>query len=165
MKKVTETELPGVGIRLDLDTDSGRPVGVVIHQTGRRDLVVYDDQDPDRASETVELTEDEGHTLAEMLGGSRVHEHLEDAQHQIEDLVISWITIDPTSSLAGRTLSEAALRKQTGAGIVALVAETGSVPVPGGDQVLEPGATAVLVGLPDAVEVATALLAPTTAQP
>lgn len=158
MRKVTETDMPGVGVRFDLETTSGRCVGVVVHQSGRRDLVVYDDRDLDRACESVELSEDEGHTLGEILGGSPVLEHLDDAVHRLEDLVISWVTIDPKSSLAGLTLAEASLRTRTGAGVVALVTDSGSIPIPGGADRLEPGDTAVVVGVPSAVKAATALL-------
>ena len=158
MRKVTETDLPGVGIRFELQTDAGRCVGVVAHQTGRRDLVVYDERDVDRACESVELSEDEGHTLGEMLGGSPVLEHLDDAVHRLEDLVISWVTISPKSPLAGLTLAEATLRTRTGAGIVALVSDSGSIPIPAGTERLEPGDTAVVVGVPSAVKAATRLL-------
>lgn len=158
MRKVTETDLPGVGVRFDLETDAGRVVGVVVHQSGRRDLVVYDDWDVDRACESVELSEDEGHTLGEILGGSPVLEHLDDAVHRLEDLVISWVTIDSKSSLAGQTLAEALLRNRTGAGVVALVSDSGSIPIPGGADRLEPGDTAVVVGVPSAVKAATRLL-------
>ena len=158
MRKVTETDLPGVGVRFDLQTDSGRAVGVVAHQSGRRDLVVYDDRDIDRASESVELTEDEGHTLGELLGGSPVLEHLDDAVHRLEDLVISWVKISPKSSLAGQTLAEAVLRTRTGAGVVALVSDSGSIPIPAGTERLESGDTAVVVGVPSAVKAATRLL-------
>ncbi len=158
MRKVTETDLPGVGIRFDLQTDAGRCVGVVAHQTGRRDLVVYDERDADRACESIQLSEDEGHTLGELLGGSPVLEHLDDAVHRLEDLVISWVTIDSRSSLAGCTLAEAELRAKTGAGVVALVSETGSIPIPGGNERLEAGDTAVVVGVPSAVKAATRLL-------
>ena len=123
-----------------------------------KSIVVYDDRDPERAAENVELTEDEGHTLAEMLGGSRVHERLQDAQHQLDDLVISWVTIDPSSEIAGLTIADAHLRRRTGVGVVGLVGESGSIPVPDGSHSLEPGATAVVVGPPAAVEAATALL-------
>ncbi len=158
VRKVTETDLPGVGVRFDLETDAGRSVGVVVHQSGRRDLVVYDQRDVDRARESVELTEDEGHTLGELLGGSPVLEHLDEAVHRLEDLVISWIEISPKSSLAGQTLAEAALRTRTGAGVVALVTDSGSTPIPGGTHRLEPGDTAVVVGVPSAVKAATRLL-------
>ena len=158
MRKATETDLPGVGVRFDLETNSGRLVGVVVHQTGRRDLVIYDERDIDRACESVELTEDEGHTLGELLGGNPVLEHLDDAVHRLEDLVISWITIDSQSPLAGLTLADATLRNRTGAGVVALVTDSGSIPIPGGTDRLEPGDTAVVVGVPSAVKAATRLL-------
>lgn len=158
MGKATETDLPGVGVRFDLETSAGRFVGVVVHQTGRRDLVIYDERDVDRACESVELTEDEGHTLGELLGGNPVLEHLDDVVHRLEDLEISWVTVDSKSSLAGLTLAEAQLRAQTGAGVVALVTDSGSIPIPGGSDRLEPGGTAVIVGLPAAVEAATKLL-------
>ena len=158
MRKATETDLPGVGVRFDLETNSGRLVGVVVHQTGRRDLVIYDERDVDRACESIELTEDEGHTLGELLGGNPVLEHLDDAVHRLEDLVISWITIDSKSSLAGLTLAEATLRTRTGAGVVALVTDSGSIPIPAGTERLEPGDTAVVVGVPSAVKAATRLL-------
>ena len=159
MRKVTETDLPGVGVRFDLETNAGRCVGVVVHQSGRRDLVVYDERDVGRARESVELSEDEGHTLGELLGGSPVLEHLDDAVHRLEDLVISWIKIDSKSSLAGLTLAEASLRKRTGAALSALVTASGSIPIPGGTDRLEPGNTAVVVGVPSAVKAATRLLA------
>ena len=159
MRKVSETDMPGVGVRFDLDTDSGRSVGVVVHHTGRRDLVIYDERDTDRACESVELTENEGHTLGELLGNSPMLERLDEALHQLEDIVISWTEIDSKSPLAGLTLAEASLRKRTGAGIVALITDSGSIPIPGGDDRLEAGDTAVVVGVTSAVKAANRLLA------
>ena len=164
MKRVVETDLPGVGVRFDVETASGRSVGVVAHRTGRRDLVVYDEDDPDRAAESVVLTEDEGHTLGELLGGSPVLERLDDAIQRVDDLGISWITVDPRSPVAGMSLNEMSLRARTGAGVVAIVARAGAIPVPGGDQVLHPGDTAVVVGVPSAVDEARSLLAPSLAE-
>lgn len=161
MKKVTETELPGVGVRFDLETSSGGNVGVVAHQTGRRDLVIYDEADTDRAAASIELSEDEGHTLGELLGSTQVYERLGDAVHRVEDLAISWVTIDKRSEVVGRRIADGAVRTRTGAGIVAIIGERGSIPVPGGEHVLVAGDTAVVVGLPGAVEAAARLLGPT----
>jgi len=158
VRKVTETDLPGVGVRFELQTNSDRAVGVVVHQSGRRDLIVYDAKDADRASESVGLTEDEAHTLGEILGGSEVLEHLDEALHRLGDLEISWIEISSDCALAGMTLAEASLRTRTGAGVVALLCGARSIPIPGGSDRLEPGDTAVVVGMPAAVEATTALL-------
>ncbi len=163
MKDVKETELPGVGVRFDVETDAGRVVGVVVHQTGRRDLVVYDELDPDRASESLELSEDEGHTIGDLLGGTWVLERVDDAVPRLDDVVTSSITIDASSPVAGLTLAEALLRTRTGARVVALVTDTGSIPDPGGTQRLTPGETAVVAGAASAVEAAAELLSPATA--
>ncbi len=69
-----EVRLPGVGLRHDFQTRSGRRVGVVSHRTGRRDLVVYDTRDPDACSEVVKLATDEADALAELLGAPRIVE-------------------------------------------------------------------------------------------
>lgn len=160
MEGVSETDLPGVGVRYDLPTRGGRVVGVVAHQTGRRDLVVYEQRDPEAAAASVELTGDEARTLGELLGGSPMLERLDALTHRVEDLEIAWVRIEEDSTVAGETLAEAALRSRTGAGVVALVGESGSVPVPGGTEVLRAGEMAVVVGTPDAVAAASELLAP-----
>lgn len=162
MQGVSETSLPGVGVRYDLPTRSGRSVGVVAHHTGRRDLVVYEERDPAAAAASVELSEDEAHTLGELLGGSPIIERLETLTHRLEDLEIAWVRIEESSPVAGKTLGQASLRSRTGAGVVALVGESASVPVPGGSEVLRVGEMAVVVGPPDAVAAVSELLAPET---
>jgi TrkA domain protein len=52
--RIEQVELPGIG--------------VVAHRTGRRDLVVFDPEDPDSFAEQVELTDVEVEALAEVLG-------------------------------------------------------------------------------------------------
>jgi len=155
-----ETPIPGLGVRYTMTTRSDRAVGVVIHHTGRRDLVVYDRADPDAAEASVELTEEEGRALGDLLGGSRIVERLSDLTHHIEGLVIEWIRIDDDAPVAGIALAEAEIRADTGASVVALVHGEDVVPAPGGDDRLTPGATAVVVGSTESVEAVRAILAP-----
>jgi TrkA domain protein len=60
--QVEEARLPGIGVRHDFETRSGRRVGVMSHRGGRRDLLIYDTRDPDRCSENIPLTSDEADT-------------------------------------------------------------------------------------------------------
>lgn len=159
MTDVDETVLPGVGLRHDFETRTGRRVGVVTHQTGRRDLVVYGLGDPDATSESVELTEEEGRTLGELLGGSKITEHLSELVHMIEGLAIDWLLVGDNSSLAGRSISESAVRDRTGASIVAVVHDGEAIPAPGPTDQIEEGDTVVVVGTPEAVAEVTRLLA------
>ena len=71
---IQETNLPGVGLRHDFTTRAGRQLGVVTHRTGRRDLLVYDRDDPDACSTLLRLDPDDTRTLAELLGASSVSE-------------------------------------------------------------------------------------------
>ena len=59
---IERVNLPGIGMRHAFTTERGRRIGVVSHHTGRRDLVVYDADDPDTAVVSVALTGDGGRT-------------------------------------------------------------------------------------------------------
>jgi len=75
--RIEETPLPGVGVRHDFTTTAGTRIGMVTFRTGERELVIYDEEDPDRAGATLRLAEDDARALADLLGGSQVIEHLE----------------------------------------------------------------------------------------
>jgi TrkA domain protein len=63
---VERLALPGIGTRHVLRTATGRQVGVLRHRDGRRDLLLYDADDPDRAV-SVPLTWQEAVALAKAL--------------------------------------------------------------------------------------------------
>jgi TrkA domain protein len=128
---VNETPLPGVGLRYDFTTRSGRQVGVVSHRSGRRDLLVYDRKDPDACTEVVQLTEEEADTLAETLGAARIAGRLAELQQRIEGLAIDWLDIPPSSPYAGRPLGDTQARSRTGTSIVAVLRGEEAIPAPG----------------------------------
>ena len=72
MTVVRETQLPGVGVKHDFTTEDGREVGVLVHRDGRRDVVVYDADDPDSCSVQITLSATDTRTLAELLGTTQV---------------------------------------------------------------------------------------------
>jgi TrkA domain protein len=142
---IHETALPGVGLRHDFTTRTGRQLGVITHRTGRRDLLVYDREDPDACREVVELTDEEAEALGELLGADRVVEHLADLQ-RIEGLAIDWLPIRPDSPYAGRDIADTQARSRTGVSIVAILHGNGAIPAPTPDARLDPGDTLVVVG-------------------
>jgi TrkA domain protein len=154
---IHETALPGVGLRHDFTTRTGRQLGVITHRTGRRDLLVYDREDPDACREVVELTDEEAEALGELLGADRVVEHLADLQ-RIEGLAIDWLAIRPGSPYAGRTIAETQARSRTGVSIVAVLRDRSAIPAPTPDVRLEPGDTLVVVGTTDGISALTDLL-------
>jgi K+:H+ antiporter subunit KhtT len=142
---IHETTLPGVGLRHDFTTRTGRQLGVITHRTGRRDLVVYDREDPDASQEVVQLTGDEAEALGELLGADRVVEHLADLQ-RIEGLAIDWLAVRSGSPYAGRTIADTQARSRTGVSIVAVLRDGSAIPAPTPDVRLQAGDTLVVVG-------------------
>ena len=158
MTEIEETRLPGVGVRHDFVTRGGDRIGLISHFSGRRSLLVYDRDDPDSCSDVVELDEEDVPVLAEMLGGSKVTKHLTELQ-RIKGLTIDWLPIEPDSKYADRPLGETELRRRTGVSIVAVASAEGeTVPSPTPGFVLPKGGTLVVVGTPDGLREAEAIL-------
>jgi TrkA domain protein len=80
--RIEETRLPGIGLRHDFTTTSGARIGMVTYRDGRRELLIFDERDPDECRATVGLSEDDARALADLLGGSQVIEHLEGLERE-----------------------------------------------------------------------------------
>lgn len=158
MPNVDETRLPGVGVRHDFVTEEGKRLGVISHFSGRRSLLLYDSDDPDSCRDTVDLAEDDVRTLADLLGASHVTEHLANLRQSLKGLAIDWLPIEAGSPYAGRPLGDTELRTRTGVSIVALIRGEETIPSPTPDQAVETGDTAVVVGTPEGIGNALALL-------
>ena len=143
---IQETALPGVGLRHDFTTRAGRQLGVVSYRTGRRDLLLYDRDDPDTCQEVIRLTQEEADTLADLLGTARLTGRLAELQQRIEGLAIDWLPIRLDSPYAGRTIADTQARSRTGVSIVAILHGNGAIPAPTPDARLDPGDTLVVVG-------------------
>lgn len=158
MTEVTETPLPGVGVRYEFACRSGERVGVVSRPSGGRELVVYDRHDPDAVRDVISLTAEEASTLADLLGGTTIVQSLEDLRHQVSGLVIEWIKVAPGAQLDGRTIGDGEIRRRTGASIVGIVDGGESLAAPGPEAVLHAGATAIVVGTAEGIRAVNELL-------
>jgi TrkA domain protein len=143
---VERTALPGIGLRHVFRTSRGRQLGVISHHSGRRELVVYDKEDPDSCVVSVALTPDEANVLAELLGTDRMVERLAELNEQVEGLVTKQIPITADSPYVRRTLGETQARTRTGASIVAVVREGEVIVSPRHDFAFEREDAVVAVG-------------------
>ena len=143
MTEITETQLPGIGVRHTFTTASGERLAVLSHRTGRREIAVYDRADPDACSTVLHLTPDDTRTLADLLGGSPVSEAVTGVQ-RLEGVAIDWIRIRH----GGATIGEGRFRTRTGASIVALGRGDTTLPAPGPEVMLNAGDVVVGVGTP-----------------
>lgn len=152
MPKIEETSLPGVGMRHDFTAEDGSRIGVVHHRTGRRELFVCSSEDPDAVTVSLHLSDDDSHALSEALGGSTVIENLGSLQQQVEGLAIDWLTVDPGTPYAGKTIGDARIRTRTGVSVVAVIRGDQAFPAPGPEFMVDAHDTLVVVGTPEGIK-------------
>ncbi len=157
--EVERTALPGIGLRHEFYTEKGQHAAVVSHVSGRRDIVIYRQHDPDSVAATLSLSPDEANGIAELLGTSRIVERIADLQRQVVGLTTVQVPVPAGSPYDGRTLGDTQTRTRTGASIVAVIRAGGIIGSPRPDFVFEPGDLVVVVGTPEGAGAAVELFA------
>lgn len=69
MARIEKTRLQGIGVRHDFTIADGTRIGMITYDAGGRELLFYDQRDPDECRTSLALAEDDARTLAELLGG------------------------------------------------------------------------------------------------
>ncbi len=157
--EIFETPLPGVGIRYEFDTQSGRRLGILVHRDGLRDMFVYCENDVDTCNETIRLSTHEAASLVELMGGTKITERLSDLRHEVQGLSIEWVTIESSSPLVGKTIGDGRIRTESSASVVAVLRGGESFPGPGPEFEFLIGDTALVIGSHDGVEKARRIIA------
>ena len=152
MVDVRRVKLPGVGVLHTFITDDGGKCGVITHRSGHSDLITFSDaaDGADVTKVSLRLSEDEAHTLAELLGGTRITESLS-ALDQVPGLSIDWFTVDYDDHIAGQPLGDLGAMGVVGLTVVAVVRGDAANPAPSGDFKVFPGDTLVVAGSPEKV--------------
>ncbi len=151
MVDVRRVKLPGVGVLHTFVAEDGGKVGVITHRSGHSDLITFSDAEGDDAHKvSLRLDEDEAHTLAELLGGTRITESLSGLD-QIPGLSIDWFQVDYEHHIAGQPLGSMTTRGLPGVTVVAVVRGESTNPAPDEDFKVFPGDTLVVAGAPEKV--------------
>ncbi|WBB78205.1 potassium transporter TrkA [Micromonospora sp. WMMD882] len=157
--RVEQTALPGIGVRHDMMTESGRRLGVVSHRNGRRDLVLYDPDDPDSCQHDIPLTDDEAEALADILGASLMLGQLAGLRDQAAGLLTEQIAIPAGSRYVNRRLGDTKARTRTSASIVAVLRDREVIASPDPAFRFAAGDVVVVVGTRQGLDGVTAILA------
>ncbi|MGJ0203070.1 potassium transporter TrkA [Leucobacter sp. gxy201] len=155
---MSESPLPGIGIRDDFLTATGRRVGVISHRNGRRDLLVYAEDDPDACAQTISLSAGEADTLAEFLGTKRVIERLSALSDQVDGIATEKFEIERGAKYDGAALGAMQVRSRTGASIVAVLRHGDAIPSPTPAFVLQGDDRIITVGTSEALALVRAIL-------
>jgi TrkA domain protein len=86
MANIDETRLPGLGLRHDFQTSAGARIGVITYRDGRRELLLFDERDPDECRASVTLDDEDARALADLLGGSQIIEHIQHEHRRGDDM-------------------------------------------------------------------------------
>ncbi|MHB8606473.1 MAG: cation:proton antiporter regulatory subunit [Thermoplasmatota archaeon] len=151
MSALAEAELPGIGRKFTLETESGENVVVVEHKGGRRELFLFH-AGADAPLGSLSVNEDEARKLGNLLAGAPPEGSPAASRMEIafQGVIIEWFPLGVGSALAGHSLREAHIRAKTGCTILAVTrADGGNVANPSGDHLLEPGDTLMAVGSRD----------------
>lgn len=143
---IRETELPGVGKKYTLETQSAGQVAIVLHRTGKREIYHF----PPGAnipSEVIDLTAEE----AQQVGGILSQTHFEAKQDSstelvMKELTIEWIKVPDDHSFIGQSIRDLEVRKRTGATIIAILREGKSLINPDPAELLGLGDTLMVIG-------------------
>jgi TrkA domain protein len=158
MGSITETSLPGVGIRFDFTTRDGDRVVVVNHRSGRSEVLVCSKQDPDACHEVLRLSKEDARSLAEVLGQSQITEEVMSMRLSTQGLTIDWLPVHPESNCVGRSVYDIEHLDEQAASIVAVIRGETTIPAPPSSFALEAQDIAVVIGTPKGVEAMASLL-------
>jgi TrkA domain protein len=144
---VSETDLPGVGKRFELEIGGGETVVIVVHNTGRREVFVRPEPSAD-AELVLDLTDQESRIVGSILEGAHFQPVATDTTKTTigDNVMLEWYTLEEESPLVGQSLREADVRNTTGATVTAIERGDDVVQSPDPDRVLKAGDQLIVVG-------------------
>jgi TrkA domain protein len=156
---ITESDLPGVGKKFEIELADGEMV-VVIHNTGKRELFYR--PEPNADSEKVfEFPDDLARTIGSIIEGAHF-QPIEPATQETTlpgGILLEWYELHPGSGLIGETLESADIGNRTGLTVVAIQRDDTTIDSPPADTTLKEGDTLIGVGTREDCEAFEELLA------
>ncbi len=159
MPSVKETTLPGVGVRHEFVTKGGERIGTITHRSGRRDLLIFSQKDPDACARTLRLEGEDVDTLADLLGvETQVEKEQDRVRGEVGGMTLDWLPIASDWQCSGVSIADTHIFDETGVAVVAVMRHGEPIPTPDGNFRLRAGDVAIVVGSPDGISRATDLL-------
>jgi TrkA domain protein len=148
MSSISESNLPGVGRKFQVETLSGDRLTIVIHDDGTRELYHFSRKNLDRPASVLRLSDGEARQIAGIVGGlTYVPKALPATEVVLENLVLEWFTIPEAAACAGKTISELQLRTKTSSSVVSIIEPNRTTRTnPEATTLLNEGATLILAG-------------------
>lgn len=156
---ISESDLPGIGRRYELDVRDGDRLVAVVRHGGQRDLYAFR-PGAEEARGSVSLDADSARQLGAIISGNYYRPaHVDSVTSAITRYSLGSATVSATSTMAGRSILELELRRQVGVTVVAILAAGSTRLDPSPATVITEGDTVVVVGQGTALSEFTALAA------
>ncbi|TYL35984.1 potassium transporter TrkA [Natronococcus pandeyae] len=144
---ITESDLPGVGKKFQIDLDDGQTLVVVIHNTGQRDVFLKPDEDAD-SEKLFELSDQLARTVGTILEGAYFQPiKTEDKETTLGDgTSIEWFDVPAGSPLAGESIADILADERIDVAVVAVQRGDDVIPASTAEKRIEGSDTIVAVG-------------------
>lgn len=143
---VYESEIPGIGRKFELPLEDGGRAVVIFHHDGRREVFHRPDPDAD-SRKLLDLTDREARRLGALLEGAYFQTvDVATLEVPVGDAIMEWSEVGEADQLAGQTLGDSNLRKETGVSVIAVQRGEETIPNPDSDFRFEVGDVLVTLG-------------------
>lgn len=143
---ITESDLPGVGKKFEVELEDGAMV-IVIHNTGKRELFRRPDPDAD-ANKVFELPDQLARKVGSIIEGA----YFQPVESETREttlpggILLEWYEVHPGAALIGETLESARVGQKTGVTVVAIQRDETTIDSPGPGTAIKEGDTLIVVG-------------------
>ena len=145
---IYETDIPGVGRKFEIEVegDGDARVIVILHHDGRREVFKRPSQDAD-SEKLFDLDARTARQLGSILEGTNF-ETVDVAELEVPlgEAIIEWWEVGADSSLAGLTLGDAHVRRETGVSVIAVQRGEMTIPNPDSTYHIQPDDVLVTLG-------------------
>ena len=124
MQGLTQTRLPGIGMKFSLDLARGGRLAVIQHNDGAREIYFFRRRHDDEPTAVIHLEDDEARQLGAVIGGAYERPKVvEDLEMAFGELAIEWVPVPDGSPAVGHSLAECGFRARTGITVIAILRE------------------------------------------
>ena len=145
--RIKETDLPGVGKKYVIELESGGELTLIIHNTGRRELYLIEEDEEEPAC-VFSLNEEEARELGFLLAGTTYQTvSTEKMELLMKEIVMEWVKVGENSNFIDKTIADLQIRRRTGVSIIAIIRDGKMIPSPDPyREKIQAGDTLIVVG-------------------
>jgi TrkA domain protein len=147
---VYESDLPGVGKKFEVELNDDSRLVVVIHNTGRREVYLREDDDSD-SEKLFDMSDRLARQVGTILEGAYFQPIRTDTIDTVlgDDTLLEWVKLSDDSPVVGKTLAESNVRANTGATVVAIQRDGQTISSPDANTDLQADDILIVVGSRD----------------